>query len=158
MAKTYFFSFGSGAASSYSGLSPTFIIFHEYGVTALTPPGVTETPAGSGFYQFTYGPTTPIVFEIDGTASITNASDRYIKGALDPIQVVDERIGTVADTIGTTNVDPTTIFGYEKRAQEFFEGDKVYTKATGVWQNNTRGGTLIVQKQLTNTTSQATSD
>lgn len=155
--KKYYLQFGGGNPSDFSGLSPTFTIFSIQGVTSITPPGITETPTGSGLYGFEYGPTISIIFKVDGGNTLTD-NDRYIVGALDPLQVVDERIGTVSDSIGTTNIDPTTLFGYEKRAQEFFEGDKVYTKATGVWQNNTRGGTLIVQKQLTNTTSQATSD
>lgn len=155
--KTFYLQFGGGNPADFSGLSPTFTIFSIQGITSINPPGITETPVGSGFYSFEYGPTVSIIFKVDGGNTLAD-NDRYITGALDPLQVVDERIGTVADSIGTINVDPTTLFGYEKRAQEFFEGDKVYTKATGVWQNNTRGGTLIVQKQLTNTTSQATSD
>jgi len=156
MAKTYYFKFGSGDPSDYTGLSPTLVIFSAFGVTALTAPGITETPAGSGLYQMQYSPTLPIVFKLDGGAALAS-SVRYICDALDPIQAVDEKLGFSTDSFGSTSIDPSTVFGYLKRNQEFQEGNATYTKATGVWQVYSRGSsTLIAEKDLANNTSSAT--
>lgn len=157
MSKLYGFDFGSGNPSAYTGLSPSLIIFSWEGVTALVPPGVTETPAGSGLYHFFYGPTVAIKFLIDGGPAITTISDRYISGILDPISTVDQTVGALNDSFGSTSVDPSTVIGYLKRTQEFLEGDALFTKATGEWQVFSRGGSvLLVTKDLTNTTTAAT--
>jgi hypothetical protein len=156
MSKNYYLNFGSGDPSANTGLSPTFLIFSVLGVTAVTPPGITETPAGSGLYGFSYGPTQSILFKVDGGAALATA-DRYIASALDPVQAVDERIGVVSDSFGSTNVDPTTLFGLAKRAQEFQEGNSVFNKATAVWDVYSRGSsTLLMEKVLTNTTTSST--
>lgn len=153
--KTYYLKFGSGDPANYTGLTPTFTIFSSQGVTALTAPGVTETPTGSGLYAFQYGPTLSILFKADGGAALAS-SDRYIIGTLDPIQAVDEKIGYMTDSFGATNVDPTTVIGYLKRAQEFSEGNATFSKTSGIWQIYSRGSsTLIAQKTLTNTTTSA---
>jgi hypothetical protein len=156
MAKFYYLSFGSGNPANYSGLTPTFTVFHADGVTSLAAPGVTETPAGSGFYRFQYGATTSILFMADGGAGLA-AGDRFVKGTLDPIQIVDQRVGTISDSFGSTSIDPTTVYGYLKRMQELLEGNATFTKATGTWQISSRGSsTLLREKSLTNTTTQAT--
>jgi hypothetical protein len=154
--KTYYLKFGSGDPSLFSGLTPTFTIFSANGLTALTPPGITETPATSGLYRFLYGPTISILFKADGGSSLASG-DRYIVDALDPIQAVDEKVGTVSDSFGSTATDPTTVIGWLKRNQEFNEGNAVFTKSTGVWDVYTRGSsTLLMEKSLTNTTTAAT--
>lgn len=156
MAKTYFLQFGSGDPATYSGLSPTLVVFAWGGVTAIAAPGITESPVSSGFYQFAYGPTVPIVFKADGGATVP-AADRYITGALDPIQAVDERIGTTQDSYGSTAADPSTVLGYVKRLQELQEGNASFNKSTGVWDIYSRGSsTLLREKTLTNTTSSST--
>lgn len=156
MAKTYYLKFGSGDPALFTGLAPTLSVFSANGVTALTAPGVTETPVGSGFYQFIYGPTLSIIFKADGGAALSSG-DRYITGVLDPIQNVDEKVGTLSDSFGTVIVDPTTILGYVKRIQEWLEGNALFNKSTGAWTVYSRasGATLAV-KALTNTTSQST--
>lgn len=156
MAKNYFLRFGSGDPSDNTGLSPTFTIFSALGLTALPAPGITETPAGSGLYSFSYGPTQAIVFKVDGGAALSNSS-RYITNVLDPVQAVDERIGFATDSFGSTAADPTTLYGYAKRNQEFQEGNATFTKSTGVWQIMSRGSSiLLVEKGLTNNTTSAT--
>jgi len=155
MSKTYYLKFGSGDPRTNTGLTPTFVIFSSFGVTALQAPGVTETPASSGLYQFTYGPTGPIVFLADGGSALS-AGDRYISATLDPIQAVDEKVGYNTDSFGSTGVDPTTIMGFVKRNLEFNEGDAVFTKATGIWDIYSRGSsTLLREKTLTNDTTSA---
>lgn len=155
MAKNYYLKFGSGDPASFSGLSPTFTIFSATGISALVAPGVTETPAGSGLYGFIYEPTQSIIFKADGGAGLSSG-DRYITGVLDPIQAVDERVGTTSDSYGSTSVDPTTVMGFAKRQQEIQEGNAVFNKSTGVWDIYSRGSsTLLREKTLTNTTTQA---
>jgi hypothetical protein len=156
MAKSYYLKFGSGDPASYSGLTPTFVIFSANGLTSLTPPGVTELPAGSGLYFFSYGPTVSIVFKADGGNSLSSG-DRYIVGALDPVQAVDEKVGTTSDSFGSTAADPTTLMGYAKRNQEFQEGNASFNKSTAKWDIYSRGSsTLLIEKSLTNTLTSAT--
>lgn len=154
--KNYVLQFGSGNPAAFSGLSPTLTIFRETATgQTLAPPSISEIATGVGLYKFAYGPTLSITFLADGGSSLSD-NDRYITGVLDPIQSVDESVGMSSDTIGTTAVDPSTIYGQIKRMQEYNEGQMVFTKATGTWDIKTRGGTLIAQKALTNTTTSAT--
>lgn len=156
MSKSYYLVFGTGNPSAYTGLTPTFTIFSANGITAVAAPGITETPTGTGFYRFIYGPTISTLFLADGGAALSS-SDRYIKSALDPIQSVDEKVGTTADSFGSTSLDPSTILGYLKRNLEFQEGDSVFTKSTAIWDIYSRGSsTLLREKDLTNTTTSAT--
>lgn len=99
--KTYYVRFGSGDPRSNFGLSPTFLIFNTYG-SAVTPPGITSVIGATGFYAFQYGTTTPIVFLIDGATTGLDATSRYVSGAIDPVDRMDE-IGTTLVAIGTTN-------------------------------------------------------
>jgi hypothetical protein len=154
--KNYVLQFGSGNPAAFSGLTPTFTIFSVTNTgQTLAPPSVAEIATGVGLYKFTYGPTLSITFVADGGAALSD-SDRYITGVLDPIQSVDESVGMSSDSIGTTATDPSTIYGQIKRMQEYNEGQMVFTKSTGTWDIKTRGGTLIAQKELTNTTTSAT--
>ncbi len=157
MAKTFVLQFGSGDPRSFSGLTPTFIIFStSLGNTAMTAPGISEVITGSGFYDFVYGPTISISFLADGGSGLA-VTDRYITGVLDPIQAVDQTIGQPYDSFGSTNVDPGTVIGYSKRNLEYNEGNAIFNKATGVWDVYSRGSsTLLFEKQLANNTSQAT--
>lgn len=156
MPKQYYLVFGSGDSANFTGLSPTFTIFSINGVSSLAAPGITESPVGSGLYGFQYGPTLSIIFKADGGAGLATG-DRYIYGVLDPIQSVDERLGYNSDSFGSTGADPSTVFGYAKRQQELIEGNAVFNKSTGVWDMYSRGSsTLLREKTLTNTTTQAT--
>lgn len=53
-------------------------------------------------------------------------------------------IGGLADSFGTTLVDPTTVFGYLKRIHENLEGNQVFTKSSGVQQIWSRGTTYVL--------------
>ena len=130
------------------------MIFETPAGATIAPPSVTEPLASSGFYKFSYGPTASIVFLADGGAALSS-SDRFVQGVLDPIQAVDEKIGTSADSFGSTSTDPSTIFGFVKRNLEFEEGNAVFNKTSGVWDIYSRGSsTLLREKTLTNSTSQ----
>jgi hypothetical protein len=153
--KTYYLKFGSGNPAPFTGLSPTFTLFMANGLTALTPPGISEIPLGSGLYQFQYGPTQAVVFIALGGPNLS-AGDQYIAGTLDPIQAVDQQLGFITDSFGSTSADPTSIWGFIRRFMEFNEGDAFYTKATGVWQIFNRGSTTLLRtKNLVNNTSQS---
>lgn len=154
--KTFYLKFGGGDPRINSGLSPTFVIFSLAGLTSITGVTITELPAGSGLYQFNYGPTLAVTFLADGGAGLSSV-DRYITGILDPIQAVDQQLGFTTDSFGTTGADPGTVWGYCKRFLELFEGDAVFTKATGVWQLFNRGSTTLLRtKTVTNTTASST--
>lgn len=162
MSKFYGIRFGNTKASAYSGLSPTFTVFNWNGVTAIIPsPLVIENPSGSGMYGFTCAPTFAIIFEIDGGATVPSTF-RYLYGVLDPIQAVDQQmtyligIGSTLDNIGFTASDPSTVLGFLRRNQEFEEGDATFVKSSGTWQILTRGGTLLIQKLLTDSITQST--
>ncbi len=66
------------------------------------------------------------------------------------------RLGTTASSFGTTGVDPGTVMGYLKRVQENQEGNASFNKSTGVWQIQTRGGTLLREKTMTNAANSVT--
>ncbi len=153
--KTYWLQFGSGNPATNTGLTPTLIQFFDQTGATLAAPGVTEIFSGSGLYRFFYAPTLSIAFVADGGAALS-ATDRYVTGVLDPIQSVDEKMGTTDSSFGSTSVDPSTALGYLKRLQEFLEGNAVFTKATGVWDVYSRGSsTLLRTKTLTNDLTEA---
>lgn len=174
MAKNYAVMFGQ---TLIQGLSPTFILFESIpGGGATTPPGITQLPTNSGIYYFTAEPlpNSSIAFVIDGATTQLSTLSRYVYGTLDPIQAVDELvvqlgsslqalgsslsignsnlsslIGTTADSYGTLTADPTTVFGYLKRALEFNEGDSQFVKNSGIWNIYSRGTSLGTATQLT---------
>jgi hypothetical protein len=150
--KYYVLVFGSGNPANYTGLSPTFTIFTVLPSVGLTtPPSISEIIVGSGLYQFAYEPTGPIAFLVDGGVALSNG-DRYIKGILDPIQNVDEKVGTLSDSFGTTVADPTSMLGYLKRQLEFNEGDNQFAASTGTWSIYNRGSsTALRTKTIVNT-------
>lgn len=170
MSKQYYLKFGSGNPGNYTGLTPTFTMFAMGGAAngsfqTLSPPGITEGLPGSGIYGFLYGPPTMSIAFIAFGGPNLSSTDAYIFGGLDPVQAVDVTIGQpLTDSFGSTLSDPTTIAGYCRRNLEFNEGDKIYTKATGLWDVYSRGateglsgGTLLREKVLTNTVTSATS-
>lgn len=169
MSKNYVVQFGGGNPTLIAGFAPTFTVFKVVpGGGATTPPGITEIPSSTGLYYFSYEPAASIAFVIDGGASLPSLS-RYVVGNLDPVQAVDERItelgtsmvalgnsilaqgstafsglGTLADSFGSTLTDPTTVFGYLKRLQEFNEGNNVFTKTSGAWGVYARSSTHVL--------------
>lgn len=107
MAKTYWLKFGTQSPAAYTGLSPSMIQFIKADGTTLAGPGITEIISGTGAYQFTWNPTFPIFFTVDGGATLTDTSIRYITGSLDPIQAVNEQVtnqGSTLVAIGNTSI------------------------------------------------------
>ncbi len=157
MAKKFMIRFGAGDPRSFAVASPTFTFFYNANTGAsLTAPGITAIFPLTGQYWFEYGPTQAIGFLIDGGASLVG-DYRYISGALDPIQAVDEQIGSGISPIGTTSVGASNLFGQVNRVYEFLAGDKDFNKSTGVWSIYDRGGTLLIEtKTLGNDVTGAT--
>lgn len=151
--KNYVIRFGSNAPSTYSGLSPTFILFTSVpGGTLQVAPSIAQIPTNTGLFTFPYQPATfPIAYILDGGGSLP-ASERYIAGILDPLQAVDERIGNTWDSIGSTNTDPVTVTGFLMRNQEVQEGTATFDKTTGIWSVLSRGTSAIAlfSRTLTN--------
>lgn len=172
MAKQYLVRFGSDDPANHTGLSPTLSVFRELtSGTAITAPGITEVPAASGLYYFTWNPTMPIAFVCDGGAALS-ANIRYASGLLDPVDAVNEQVtalgvtmtfnftgllGTTGATFGGASTDPGTVFGYLKRLQELQEGNANFNKVSGAWEIYSRGSsTLFASKTLTNSSSLVT--
>lgn len=169
MSKQYVLRFGTNPPGDYVGLSPTFTSFVSIlAGTSLAPPGITSlAPAGAtGLYYFTYAPSLAISFIVDGGSTLSN-QERYITGILDPIQAVNEQcdaiiaqgatlttiVGNTASSYGSTNVDPSTVFGMLKRLEEWNEGDATFNKSSGQWEIFSRGAsTLLRVKTLENST------
>lgn len=114
MAKNYSLQFGSGSATLTSGLSPTFTYFVRLDTGATTaPPGITQIISTAGIYKFSYTPSFPIAFQVDGATSGLGTF-RYINGQLDNIDQIDDlllatggtlqAIGSTLNGIGTTNI------------------------------------------------------
>ena len=174
--KTYYIQFGSGNPQNFAGLTPTFSLFqaptgltnqfgltYAVGYTSVTAPVIFEIGVSVGIYSFGYDPlfnplgaTAPIVFTADGGGALSNA-DRYRCAVLDPIQSVDQRIGFLGDSYGSTLLDPTSALGYLRRSLELWEGQASFNKQTGVWTIFDRGGTLALRfRTLTNVSTTAT--
>ncbi len=152
--KNYLIQFGTGQPTLMTGLTPTMVVFKTYpGGTNITPPGITEIPTSTGLYYFSYSPTLSMAFVIDGGSSV-NSAFRYLSGNLDPIQAVDEVLGSTASSFESTSTDPSSVIGYLKRMQEYNEGNSSFTKSSGVWDIYARGNsvgasTLLIEKTLT---------
>lgn len=156
--RPYFLSFG---ASAVSGLSPTFIQFRAIDGSTLAPPSITE-PGSFGMYLFSYDPVTMVAFICDGATSGLAFQNRYVQGVLDPSDQMgvtlvgigntavalgltnSALVGTTASDFGTDLSDPTTIFGFLKRAQETREGNETYTKSTGGLDIYSRGSSQLL--------------
>lgn len=66
-------------------------------------------------------------------------------------------IGDTTSSYGSTSIDPTTLFGFLKRNQEFWEGNQAYAKASGLMDFYSRGSsTLLVEKTITDSSSTTT--
>lgn len=172
MSKVWGLQFGSGNPQVNAGLTPTLSFFravgistYPAGITDMVGPTISELGVSSGIYTFQFppSPTFTIFFTADGGAGLST-SDRYVTGVLDPIAAVDEKVGTIDDSIGGTLVEPATIMGFAKREYGFSEGNALFNKGTGVWTYYSKGSTALSMgftntlftKQLTNTISVAT--
>jgi hypothetical protein len=66
-------------------------------------------------------------------------------------------LGTTASSYGTDSVDPQSIFGFLKRAQETREGNEDYTKSSGVLTISSRGSSqLFATKTISDSTTSTT--
>lgn len=65
-------------------------------------------------------------------------------------------MGSSSSTPGSDSVDPTTVFGFLKRAQETREGNETYTKNTGILTIYTRSLSLLATKTIADSTATTT--
>lgn len=66
---------------------------------------------------------------------------------------INSLIGTIGSTFGGTGTDPLDLFGYMKRAQDFWEGNAVFNKSAGTWDIYNRGSSYLLRtKTLSNDT------
>ncbi len=176
--KTYWVRFGGGDPRTTSGLSPTFLLFYNNLGSVITPPAISEIAASSGLYSFAWGTSVPMAFLIDGATTGLGSVNRYITGSLDPADRADEYgntlvaignstyassvslsfgisgIGSPTSPIGDSVTDPTTLFGYLKRALEVSEGQQLFTKIAGTWNMLDRtGATTLRTRTITNSAS-----
>lgn len=150
--KNYWLQFGNNDPRNYSGLAPTFVLFFDSNGATVAPPGITEIFVTSGLYRFQYNPTLSIAFLADGGATLSS-NVRFVAGNLDPLNKIDEQIGSTVSSFGSTSVDPGDIFGMVKRLQELLEGNATFNKTSGVWDIYSRGSsTLLREKTLTDST------
>lgn len=155
--KDYWLAFSSGNPANYTGLSPTFTYFVNAAGQTLAPPAITEPLAGSGLYHFSYFATLSIAFVVDGFTTSLTASDRYIRGVLDPLNNVDSVLGTTNSSFGSTSTDPGQAMGYLKRIMELLEGNQTFTKASGAYLMYSRGSsTLLRSKTVDNAAAEVT--
>jgi hypothetical protein len=60
-------------------------------------------------------------------------------------------VGAATDLFGDSSANPTTLFGFMRRIQEFNEGNSDYNKGTGVWDIMSRGSSFaLASKTITN--------
>lgn len=66
-------------------------------------------------------------------------------------------VGDTTSSYGTNSADPTTIFGFLKRAQETREGNETYTKASGLLDIYSRGSSqLMIEKTIADSSTSTT--
>ena len=90
-----------------------------------------------------------------GTTAVALGTSLYAFGATS-----NALIGTTSSSIGSDSVDPTTVFGFLKRAQETREGEEIYLKDSGLLGIYSRGATatLLREKTITDSTTSTRSD
>ena len=62
-------------------------------------------------------------------------------------------IGGLSSSFGNSASDPTTVFGYLKRLQEFNEGNSLFTKSTSIWDIYSRGSSALLAEKTLNDSS-----
>lgn len=87
-----------------------------------------------------------------GVSNLAIGTSLYALGLTNAAQV-----GTTASSFGTDLSDPTTIFGFLKRAQETREGNETYVKASGALSISSRGSSqLLASKTIADDTTSTT--
>lgn len=87
-----------------------------------------------------------------GTSNLALGTSIYAFGVTNSALV-----GNTSSSFGTDSADPTTIFGFLKRAQETREGNETYTKSSGSLTISSRGSSqLLATKSISDTTTSTT--
>jgi len=107
--------------------------------------GIGNTSIAFGMTNLAYGMTN---FAL-GTTAVAIGTSIASQGTT--ITVVVSGLGSVGSTIGGISTDPIDLYGYMKRAQEFWEGNAAFNKTSGAWSFYSRGNsTLLGTKTLSN--------
>ena len=70
---------------------------------------------------------------------------------------INSKLGTTSSVFGDSVTDPSDLFGYLKRIQELMEGNQTYTKGSGSWLLQARGGlTTLITKTIAQSASLVT--
>lgn len=121
----------------FGQLDPSDIVYEFVGNT-LYPMGVSSLAYGNS---------------LTAQGVSLNAIGVSILSALTGASSINTLIGGLSSSFGNTSADPTTVFGYLKRLQEFNEGNSVFNKSTSLWDIYSRGSsTLLIEKSLNDTT------
>lgn len=106
MAKTYglIFTNSDPRQAPATSLAPTLVIFNAIDGTVVSTPGITKPISTVGLYTFNYRPSLAVYFLADGGAAITDNTQRYLSGILDPIQEVDEQLQFFTTTFTAANI------------------------------------------------------
>lgn len=105
MAKTYglVFTNSDPRVAPATSLAPTLVIFSAIDGTVVSTPGVTKPITSVGLYTFQYTPSLPVFFLADGGTFITDNTQRYLYGILDPLHKVDEQVDQLSTTLTARN-------------------------------------------------------
>ncbi len=94
---------------------------------------------------------------LSGMGSTLAGMGATLSGTGATLSGIASLLGGTGSSFGTDVVDPTTVFGFLKRAQETNEGNEAYVKSTGVMTISSRGSSqLLATKTITDSTSQTT--
>lgn len=123
---------------SLSAVGTSLSAFYPYGISGLAQGSINQSLIVQGYSLSVLGYST----------TVQNFS-LAIQGA--------SFLGTTSSSYGTDSVDPTTVFGFLKRAQETREGNETYTKATGLLDIYSRGSSqLLAEKTISDSTTSTT--
>ena len=119
--------FFSDAGAPATGLSPTIITYKKVsdGADVGSPPAITEV--GGGFYKFTATPAEALVAVIDGSATLTNAFERY-----KVMQITTNDSALDAAITSRSTLTAQQVWEYATRTVSSF-GTLVADMATAVW-------------------------
>jgi hypothetical protein len=121
---------------SDTGLTLSFSFFKKASDLSAVTPEPTLYEVGNGTYYFDYTPTFDIVYEVDGSATITEEEIRYISGTVSPKDAyLDQAISAARISIkgGDPGIDINEIYNQTSSSNI----------ADAVWDTPTSGHLLV---------------
>lgn len=133
--------------------------FDQFGVTLVaignTSISLGITNVGFGASNFAFGNS---IYALGLSSFAQGASLSALGISLYALGVTNSvLLGNTLSSFGSDSVDPTTVFGFLKRAQESREGNETYTKASGGLTISSRGSSqLLAIKTISDSTTSTT--